>query len=84
MEPNVITFICKRGGGGVFLRSWPLGEGIKENGQKTHKSAYILSRRCDVTFWHDVIRRTQIWAVKIGAPQIDGRRSYRGFNMRTG
>jgi hypothetical protein len=30
---------------------------MKENGQKTHNLAYILSRRSDETFWHDMIRR---------------------------
>jgi hypothetical protein len=70
---------------GVFPIDLALGwKNVKNGVKKPLNDAYILSQRCDVTFWHDVIRSTQIWAVKIGAPQIDGHRSYQGFNMCTG
>jgi hypothetical protein len=70
LELWVLSHLFVRGGGGgggggvVLLRSWPLGEMMKGNGQKTHNLDYILSQRSDGKFWHDMIRHAQIWAVK--------------------
>jgi hypothetical protein len=77
---SVITYVCK---GGIFPSEGTPWKKNERKREKNHKSAEILSQRCDVMFWRDMIRCAQFWVVNISAPQIDGRRSYWGFNIHT-
>jgi hypothetical protein len=53
----VITYVGK---GGVLPSEGTPWKKNERKREKTHKSAEILSRSCDVMFWHDMIRRVQL------------------------